>query len=340
LSESNVKIKVNSNEFVWKPKEGLFTFDGAPALLFWDAAIELFLKTIEEVSGREVSKAVYEATGYRMGHLVSSYYQGRKDIEQLLVEYGDIYRNAGWGNVKVKEFSFEEKRAVVLLTNSWEHRIFKDTDKDQAGVLLPSHWAGVFSGLFEENVWYKINKSQLNGYEYDEVEIFPSDITPAQNIHELARQKERQSIQELEQKVNERTEELSSLVRELSSPIIPVLKDILVTPLIGNFSQDRLTDLMERALIELARKKARFLLIDMTGVKGVDEYTISGIHKLIKAVQLIGGESYIVGVSEELAIRIIESKVSMEGIQSFSTLQQGVEYAIEQNGYELVLKDR
>jgi rsbT co-antagonist protein RsbR len=338
VSESDVKVKVNSNEFVWKPKEGFFTFDGAPALLFWDAAIELFLKTIEEVSGREVSKAVYEATGYRMGHLVCSYYQGRKDIEQLLVEYGDIYRNAGWGNVRVKEFSFEEKKAVVLLTNSWEHRIFKGTDKDQAGVLLPSHWAGVFSGLFEQNVWYKIHKSQLNGYEYDEIEIFPSDMTPAQNIHDLARQKERENILELEQRVNERTAELTSLVRELSSPIIPVLKDILVTPLVGNFNQERLTDLMERALIELSRKKARFLLIDMTGVKGVDEYTISGIHKLIKAVQLIGGESYIVGVSEELALRIIESKVCMEGILSFSTLQQGVEYALEQNGYELVEK--
>ncbi|TCN21177.1 hypothetical protein [Mesobacillus foraminis] len=92
MADSNVKVKVNKNEFVWDQEKGLFTFDGASALLFWDSAIELFLKTIEEVSGSDVSKTVYEATGYRMGHLVSSYYKGRTDIEQLLEEYSDIYK--------------------------------------------------------------------------------------------------------------------------------------------------------------------------------------------------------------------------------------------------------
>ncbi|TYR76126.1 hypothetical protein FZC79_08205 [Rossellomorea vietnamensis] len=187
-TNEKVTVKVNSNEFIWNPKSGLFTFDGAPALLFWDSAIELFLNTIEEVSGKDVSKTVYEATGYRMGHLVSSYYSGRRDFEQLLEEYRDIYRNAGWGNVNITYYNFEEKRAVVQLTNSWEHRIFKNTDKETAGVLLPSHWAGVFTGLFEQKVWYKINKSQLDGNEYDEIEIFPSDVTPSRNIFELARQ--------------------------------------------------------------------------------------------------------------------------------------------------------
>lgn len=133
MSESKFKIQVNTNEFIWDTSKGLFTFDGAPALLFWDSAIELFLKTIEEVSESEVSKTVYEATGYRMGHLVSSYYEGRADIEQLLNEYGDIYRNAGWGNVEIAEFSLQEKKALVRLNNSWEHRIFKDSDKDKVG---------------------------------------------------------------------------------------------------------------------------------------------------------------------------------------------------------------
>ncbi|MGD6804976.1 hypothetical protein [Rossellomorea aquimaris] len=42
-TNEKVTVKVNSNEFIWNPKSGLFTFDGAPALLFWDSAIELFL---------------------------------------------------------------------------------------------------------------------------------------------------------------------------------------------------------------------------------------------------------------------------------------------------------
>lgn len=338
MGQSKNQIKVNKNEFVWNSQEGELTFDGAPALLFWDSAIELFLNTIEEISGNDVSKTVYEATGYRMGHLVSSYYQGRTDVVELLEEYSDIYKSAGWGVFAIHEYSFEEKRAVVRIRNSWEHRIYKYADKNKAGVLLPSHWAGIFSGLFKQDMWYKILKSQQEGHEYDEVEIFPSTMTISHNIHELARMKEQESIMELERKVEARTEELSSLVNELSSPIIPVLQDILVIPLIGKYNDERLGNLIEKALVELTRLKARYLLIDLTGIKQVDPYTIHGIQKLIQSIRLIGGKCFIVGVSAELSIQILSSNVTLNGIQSFSSLQKGVEYAIQQNGYELVKK--
>ncbi|WP_079508770.1 STAS domain-containing protein [Mesobacillus jeotgali] len=336
MSNPNYQIRVNRNEFVWNSKEGELTFDGAPALLFWDSAIELFLKTIEEISGNDVSKTVYEVTGFRMGHLVSSYYEGRTDVVELLNEYSEIYKSAGWGNFEIQEYSFEEKRAVLRIHNSWEHRIFKLADKNRAGVLLPSHWAGILSGLFKQDMWYKIVKSQLEGHEYDEVEIFPSNVTISQNIHELARKKEQESIMELEKKVEERTDELNSLVQEISSPIIPVLKDILVIPMIGKYNEERLSNLIEKALVELTRLKAKYLLIDLTGIKHVDPYTVHGIQKLIQSIRLIGGQCFVVGVSAELSIQILSSNVNLEGIHSFSSLQQGVEHAILQNGYELV----
>ncbi|GAE44755.1 positive regulator of sigma-B [Mesobacillus boroniphilus JCM 21738] len=188
-------------------------------------------------------------------------------------------------------------------------------------------------------MWYKMTKSQQEGYEYDEVEIFPSTVTISHNIHELARKKEQESIIELEKKVEARTEELSSLIQELSSPIIPVLKGILVIPLIGKYNEERLSNLIEKSLVELTKLKAKYLLIDLTGIKNVDPYTIHGIQKLIQSIRLIGGQCFIVGVSAELSIQILSSNVKIEGIQSFSSLQQGVEYAIQQNGYELVKKN-
>jgi rsbT co-antagonist protein RsbR len=338
MANSNYQIKVNKNEFVWNSQEGELTFDGAPALLFWDSAIELFLKTIEEISGDDVSKTVYEVTGFRMGQLVSSYYEGRTNVVELLHEYSDIYKNAGWGIFEIHDYSFEEKRAVIRIRNSWEHRIFKLADKNQTGVLLPSHWAGILSGLFKQDMWYKMVKSQLEGHEYDEIEIYPSSVTISHNIHELARKKEQESIIELEKKVEERTEELKSLVQELSSPIIPVLNGILVLPLIGAYNDERISSMMEKALVEITRLKARYLLIDLTGIKHVDSYTIHGIQKLIQSIRLIGGHCFIVGVSADLSIQILNSNVNLEGIQSFSNLQQGVEFAIQQNGYELVKK--
>ena len=339
MGHSNHQIKVNKNEFIWNSQEGELTFDGAPALLFWDSAIELFLNTIEEISGSDVSTTVYEVTGFRMGKLVSSYYEGRTDVVELLNEYSDIYKSAGWGIFEIHDYSYEEKRAVVRIRNSWEHRIFKLAGKNKAGVLLPSHWAGIFSGLFKQDMWYKMTKSQQEGHEYDEVEISPSTVTISHNIHELARKKEQESIVELEKKVEVRTEELNSLIQELSSPIIPVLKGILVLPLIGKYNEERLTNMIEKSLVELTRLKAKYLLIDLTGIKNVDPYTIHGIQKLIQSIRLIGGQCFIVGISAELSIQILSSNVKIEGIHSFSSLQQGVEYAIQQNGYELVKKN-
>lgn len=339
MSNPTYQIKVNKNEFVWNSQEGELTFDGAPALLFWDSAIELFLKTIEEISGSDVSKTVYEVTGFRMGHLVSSYYEGRTDVVQLLEEYGDIYKSAGWGHFEIHEYSYEEKRAVVRIRNSWEHRIFKLADKNKAGVLLPSHWAGIFTGLFQQNMWYEMVKSQQAGDEYDEIVISPSTVTISQNIHELARKKEQESIAELEKMIEARTGELNSMIQELSSPVIPVLKDILVIPLIGKYNDERLSNMIEKALVELTRLKAKYLLIDLTGIKQVDSYTIHGIQKMIQSIRLIGGQCFVVGVSAELSIQILSSNVNLAGIHTFSSLQQGVEYAIQQNGYELVKKN-
>lgn len=338
MTNSKVSVQVKSSNFIWHTHEGQLTLDGAPILLFWESAIELFMNTIEEVSGSEVSKTVFEATGYRMGHLVSSYYEGRTDIEQVLKEYNDVYRNSGWGNFTLADYSFKEKRAVIRLTNSWEHRIFKHSDRDKAGVLLPSHWAGILAGLWKENMWYTITKSQLNGDPYDEIEIYPSTITVSQNIHELTRQTETRYIQELEKKVNERTAELTSLVRELSSPIIPVLQGILVTTLIGNFNEERISDLMEKALVELSRQQAKYLLIDLTGITNIEAYTISCIQSLVQAIRLLGGECVLVGISKELSIKISQSDIDMSAITSFSTLQRGVAYALEQTGYELIKK--
>ncbi|MFX3672989.1 MAG: STAS domain-containing protein [Paenisporosarcina sp.] len=335
MSDSFAQIKVNNNEFVWNKKDGLFTFDGAPALLFWDAAIELFLRTIEEVSGNDVSTTVFEATGFRMGKLVSSYYSKRLDTEEIINEYMNIYRNAGWGNVKIEYFSLEEKKVIVHLRNSWEHRIFKEMDKEQAGVLLPSHWAGVFSGLFNENMWYKINHSQLNGNEYDEIEIFASTITAAANIHNLARQKEQVYINELESKVKERTEELALMVKDLSSPIIPVLKDILVLPLIGKFTDHRFEDLNQKALFEFTARRAKYLIVDLTGISHFDEMTIYGLQRLVLAINLIGGSCILVGISPSLALQMKNAQVDLKNIKIFSTLEHGVQHALEKTGYSI-----
>ncbi|WP_156291634.1 STAS domain-containing protein [Oceanobacillus salinisoli] len=339
MSESRVKVQIDKNEFVWEKDQGTFKYDGASSLLFWDSAMEIMLQTIEEVSGSNVSKTVLEATGFRMGKLVSEYYKDRIDVDNILEEYSNIYRNAGWGIITFSSYSFENKRAIVRSRNSWENRILSFSDRTKTGAILPSQWAGLFSGLFKENMWYQINKSQLNGDEFDEIEVFPSSITPSKNIHNITRQKEHQYIDELEEMVQLRTQELSTLVNELSSPVIPVLEDILIMPLIGKFNEERFSNVIEKALDEFSTRGAEYLLIDLTGINEFDDFTVQSINHLIESIKLLGGECIVVGISPKLGTKMVALRVEINDVNCYSSLRQGILFALKQSGYHIVKKD-
>ncbi|MGG4330204.1 hypothetical protein ABEW33_26205 [Priestia megaterium] len=49
MKNPKVSLQVDSNEFIWDKNEGLFTFNGASALLFWDSAIELWNQAKESL---------------------------------------------------------------------------------------------------------------------------------------------------------------------------------------------------------------------------------------------------------------------------------------------------
>jgi len=95
--------------------------------------------------------------------------------------------------------------------------------------------------------------------------------------------------------------------------------------------------MVEKELIELTRLRAQYLLIDLTGLSSLDNYIIHGLYNLIKAVRIIGGETFLVGIYPELGMEMTKYSLDiLEGIKSYANLQQGVEYAISQNGYKLV----
>src|SRR5690606_23183300 len=115
------------------------------------------------------------------------------------------------------------------------------------------------TGLFGTNFWYKTLQYQNEENAYSIVEYYPSDITVQSNIHEMSRRQEALKIQELEQMVDEKTKMLQNLVKEISSPIIPVLENIVVVPMIGNYDEDRSEDLILNTLSELPRHRAHYL---------------------------------------------------------------------------------
>ncbi|WP_404322255.1 STAS domain-containing protein [Cytobacillus firmus] len=336
-NSSKYEINVNGSLFDWDLDNATFKFENDEVVVFWvNTAFKTLLDSIEEISGEKSAELVLETAGYRTGKIVSKFYlESNKEKEDIINHLPNMYLTAGWGKTDIASFSHEEKKAIIRVKNGWEYKINVEQKKEAEGTFLPGHWAGVLSGLFETNIWYKVKQSQVKGDYYSEYEFFESDITPSQNISALIKEQNQSAQKKLEKEIAEQTKVMSEIIKEISSPIIPVIDSILVIPLVGRYEELRAEELLNRTLLNLPRYKAEYLILDLTALKGVDQYTLDFLQKFVKAASLLGTNCIFVGISPELSLQIIESGNKETQIPCFSVLQQGITHALDQVGLQI-----
>jgi anti-anti-sigma regulatory factor len=334
------EIDVNGSLFEWDLEQGSVHFENDEVLMLWlNTTFKTFLDAIDEISGEKAAKLVMEIAGYRTGRIVSSFNLEKiGETDKILEELPNIYLTAGWGIVDIVSFSSENHTAVARFRNTWEYKVKLSQNKREDGTFIPGHFAGVFSGLFGANVWYRLKKSQAFGDEYTEYEFYPSDITPTLNVKAMIKEQAEEAQRELEVNIAQHTKVLSDLIKEISSPIIPVIDSILVIPLIGTYDETRAEELINRTLINLPKYKAAYLILDLTGIKNVDGYTLDFLRKFVQAARLLGTVCLFVGISPEMSIQITGNGYDLTGIPCFSQLQQGITYALDQMGLHITKK--
>lgn len=336
---SKKSITVGGVELEWNLETGETLFEGKDVILFWTTAMETFFDTIRDISGAEATQLVLETTGFRQGVIVGEEFKDLKQIDTSnIVEWiSATYAPAGWGKVEIQEMDSEKNTFTLHIQNDWEYKLNLLKNNYTQGIFVPSHYAGVLTGLFGINFWYKTIQYQNKENPYSIVEYFPSEVTVQQNIHELSRKQEADQIRKLEALVDEHTKSLQSLVKELSSPIIPVLEGIIVVPMIGSYDEQRTEDLIFKTLTELPKHKATYLLVDLTGLnQHITEHTASLIDKLGASARLLGTEVILVGISPALAMIIAQSQSSLKTYESLQSLQHGIYYALGRSGRKIV----
>ena len=336
---TKTQLIVGGVELKWDLETGEVLFEGGDVVFFWISAMKTFFDTIKEISGEEATNLVLETTGFRQGLIVGSTFAEMKNINTSnIVEWlSNTYAPAGWGKAEIQDICLEKNTFLVRIQDDWEYKMNRLSGKETEGIFVPSHYAGVFTSVLGENYWYKVIQQQSDDHPYTIVEYFPSDITIQQNIRQLARRQEEEQIQQLERMVEEKTKVLQELIKELSSPLIPVLDGIVVVPLIGTYDEERARDLIENTLSKLPDYQANYLLLDLTGLnKDLTEYTADLIEKLASAANLLGTETILVGISAELAIVISNSLTNLRKFECFQTLQHGIHFALGKSGRRIV----
>jgi anti-anti-sigma factor len=129
---------------------------------------------------------------------------------------------------------------------------------------------------------------------------------------------------------------LLDVVRELSTPLVPIAEGILVLPLVGTIDSQRAQQIMDVLLDGISSQRARVVILDITGVPIVDTSVANYLLQATQAVRLLGAECILVGITPEVAQTVVGLGVELHGLITRSDLQGGVEYALRLMGQRIV----
>jgi rsbT co-antagonist protein RsbR len=129
-------------------------------------------------------------------------------------------------------------------------------------------------------------------------------------------------------------QEQQQLIRTLSTPIIQVWDRVLTLPLMGMFDTTRAAEVMDSVLSEVARTRARYAILDLTGIEAMDTATAGHLLKLSQALRLLGAEGIITGIHPVIAQTIIGLGLDLTSIVTRSTLREGLQHCIQKMSRE------
>ena len=98
-----------------------------------------------------------------------------------------------------------------------------------------------------------------------------------------------QQLRQLEQRKRE--------IETVTAPIIEVWTGVLALPMVGQFDADRSAVVREKLLAAVVDRKARHVIIDVTGLESVDETSAGEILRSWRALALLGTTAYVTGLS-------------------------------------------
>jgi rsbT co-antagonist protein RsbR len=110
----------------------------------------------------------------------------------------------------------------------------------------------------------------------------------------------------------------------LSAPILDVGDRTLAVPIIGRLGDEQCNVIMTKLLDSVASRGVRHVILDVTGVVAVDAGSARLLHRLIRALRLLGCTPMITGVRPELALELIESGIELDDIPTLRSLAAGL----------------
>jgi anti-anti-sigma regulatory factor len=141
----------------------------------------------------------------------------------------------------------------------------------------------------------------------------------------------------LEREAREKTaliERQSATIRALGTPVIQVWDEILCLPVIGTVDSARTAEMMQGLLEAIVRERARYAIVDLTGVLIVDTSTADHLIQLFRAARVLGVDSVLCGIRPAVAQTIVGLGLELGSVRTMRSLRDALKWCIRSRAAE------
>jgi len=122
-------------------------------------------------------------------------------------------------------------------------------------------------------------------------------------------------------------------IRELSLPILQVRDRLLIAPLVGLIDGTRARQLIETLLVAIRDRRAKGIVLDVTGVPVVDSHVANHLVQACDAARLMGATIVISGISPEMAETLVALGAKLPQAETQIDLQAAIDHIERELGY-------
>ncbi|MEV6549989.1 STAS domain-containing protein [Streptomyces sp. NPDC051597] len=119
---------------------------------------------------------------------------------------------------------------------------------------------------------------------------------------------------------------------EVATPVIQLWESVVAVPLIGTLDSARSQVVMENLLDAIVAQRARYAILDITGVPTVDSLVAQHLMKTVAAARLMGAECLVSGIRPAIAQTIVHLGIDLGTVVTHATLADALAYALRQQG--------
>ncbi|WP_374028472.1 STAS domain-containing protein [Streptomyces sp. NEAU-sy36] len=122
---------------------------------------------------------------------------------------------------------------------------------------------------------------------------------------------------------------------EVATPVIKLWEGTVAVPLIGTLDSARSQVVMESLLEAIVDQRARYAILDITGVPTVDSLVAQHLMKTVAAARLMGAECIVSGIRPAIAQTIVQLGIDLGSVLTRSSLADALAYALGRQGIEV-----